>query len=194
MFDALNQPYVALCFITGGIFWYVLYEIFFMIRTIFPFRIIEFITDFLAVCCGGGLFILVSSFSNDGRILFYEVLCFFVGFFIMRLILKNTLRKQFLKAGEKLKKIFTEKIKKMNIYFQAVHNKNRRRKYERKKIRELRLRQQRQCNEKQIRKRMLLSDRVRLRSGNVCRNREQRKNGKMHLCGQGRKCVLRTKG
>ena len=148
MFDTLNQPIVALCFLISGAVWYIAYEFLYMFKEVFSFRVVEFISDFIAVLVGVGIFLATSDKFNDGRIIAYEIFCFFIGFFIMRLVLKATLRKAFNKAGQKLKNYLNEK--KQNLYnsLHTAYTNSKRRKYERNKIRELRLQQNRDREER----------------------------------------------
>lgn len=177
MFDTLNQPMVALCFLISGAVWYVAYEFLYMFKEIFSFKVVEFITDFISVLLGVGIFLATSDKVNDGRVIAYEIFCMFVGFFLMRLILKATLRKAFDRMGKKLKTYLNEK--KQNLYnsLSTAYTNSKRRKYERNKIRELRLQQNRDREERK-QNGMQLHDRMQLHkqrrkqsngtSGNKC--------------------------
>ena len=77
MFDTLAQPVVALRFFLAGATAYVVYEIFYALKTLFPVNVVALITDFLSVIAAGGIFFLTAVHCNYGRILFYEFICFF---------------------------------------------------------------------------------------------------------------------
>ena len=141
MFDTLGQPFVSLWFILAGTVAYGLYEFFYAVKMILPFKVISIITDFLSVMGAGAIFFFTALKFNYGRLLFYEFLCFGLAFYITRLILKNTLRKMFSVFMDKLKNYLREQKKILNNKIKSAQTKLERRKYERQQLKQQRIEQ-----------------------------------------------------
>lgn len=131
MFDTLTQPLVAVTFLVSGAVAYVCYEFLRAIKTVFPTRTVEFLTDFLSVAACGGIFLFTAVRYNDGRIVFYEIFCFSVAFLVVRIVMKTTLRKAFNLFVTVLRKKIREKINIVIKKTKTVQTNLERRKYER---------------------------------------------------------------
>ena len=135
--ETLNQPIIALHFLIGGLLGYVIYEAFFCVKTLLSAKIIEVITDCLAVVSNVLLFIVIAKAVNYGQLPFYQFLCYFAGFLISRLILVKTIRKVFVRFSKKIQKKFANFLLNVHNKLKAYQTNVKRRKYERTKIREL---------------------------------------------------------
>lgn len=152
MADTLGQPLVAAFFVLGGAVGYVVYEFFYMFKETFPLKIFSLISDLFACVSNGAIFLFVAINVNYGQMLFYEFFCYAVGFLLMRILLKNTLRRLFSVLNKKLKEYFNARKTKAYNFLKARHTTKERRKQEY-ETRRMQLRTKREQKLMQLRRR-----------------------------------------
>ena len=131
MFVATEQPYIGLVFISAGMAGYLAYEIFYTLKILFGGKAAEFIADLLSLVSASLIYVLVAEKLHYGQIKAYTLFCFVAGWSVMRLVLKNTLRRIFSLAAIKLRERRRQFFEKAHNFFLVSQANRKRRKYER---------------------------------------------------------------
>ena len=146
MFSTFDQPYLSFIFASGGMTAYFAYEVFYAVKTFFSAlggkrtklsktsgTIIGFFCDFSSVVLAFGLYLLLTERYNYGKIEFFTAFSFLFGAVLMRLVLKNTVRRLFTRLADFVARKVSAFRKKANNYFVSSQAKIKRRLYDRRK-------------------------------------------------------------
>ena len=196
MIDTASQPLIALYFLLGGAIGYAVYEFLYGIKKLFPLKIVEFFADFFSVVSCGAIFLYICKKFNYGRVLPYEFIAFFVGMLPIRLLLKNTLRREFEKILLSMRRKILETAESLNKAREERHNKQRRRKNEKERKRELRRSKEneRKRNDGKTRYRRGRNDEKRVERNGMRVSSAKPTNGRKNLRVRGKRRVRRQRG
>jgi hypothetical protein len=118
--ETLVQPYFAVLFFSAGCAGYVIYE---FLRSFSAKKFFAPIADLLSAMLACGIFLAVTHLFYDGQIKWYTLFCFFCGAIILRLLLKDQLRRSAQVFNAKLSVLFKKALAKTHKKLSAMQAK-----------------------------------------------------------------------
>jgi hypothetical protein len=126
-----GQPYLALLFLSGGFVAYFMYEAGRLISTLFPLKLIGFLTDFFSVVFIGLFYLLLSEALNYGEIAVFTVLSYLGGMFLLLFSLRSTIRPVREALARRIAAEVKRRKQKLHNFLHFLDTKRKRRKHDR---------------------------------------------------------------